>query len=69
MYNARVGPDSLAGLVRRQGSFQPLSVSRADVRGIQLSEFDDLRTLGLVGVIVGGVLWIIGRGIREGYTT
>ncbi len=70
VYEARVRSDSVVGLVRRQGtSFQPFGVSRADVRSIQLPEPDALRTIVLVGAIVGGILWILGEGYRQSLKT
>jgi hypothetical protein len=68
VYHAQVRSDSVVGMVRRQG-LEPISVSLQNISGIQVREIDGARTLVLVGAIVGGILWTIGRGIREGLKT
>jgi hypothetical protein len=58
VYRVQVRSDSVVGMVWRHG-YQPLSVSRQDVRGIQVPEIDNARTVVLLGVIVVGLYWTI----------
>ena len=68
VYRVQVRSDSVVGMVWRQG-YHPLSVSRQDVRGIQVPEIDNARTVVVIGVIIVGLYWTILTAIHRSLTT